>query len=673
MVKWMCGLRFAMRYPGWLIDLLALIFVVGGSVPPVLFGVGTGLDASWLWYDGYAFSHHLHWGQDVLWTYGPLGFLVLPYQYEHWSSWLAAEVAALLARFLWLFVLYVTVREVREKSRGFIELVPLMLSILYLEFEAIHLDVVTVSIAILLLLRRPFLQTRRHHCWSCEAILAGSLMALSGLIKFTSLMIAFPTVAAIGIMSLFLGSRRERSYAAMLLGAFVAAYLLGWLAAGQSLPHLISYARSSFALTSGYSPAMSVESQSRFLWIALALIVTYCVALLSISVRQGLRPSLWTVASTAFALFAAWKEGFVRADAGHTSIFYLFVSAMFLALGAVVLSARLSRSLWSVSAIVIVGYLVHSGLVTALQQPSQVWRRLTLAERLVAAPSLYTRWMEQARLRIRNDYPLPQGMAGAIRDHAVMSLPWDMLLPYAHDASLNAPPVPQLYSAYTAGLDRTDASWVASQGPSYTLLSLKSIDNRYPLFSAPRTYLQVFRWYCLLKASKKYALLKRLKHPHSARRVLVDDGWAAWDKKYVLPMRPRGASVLMGADIHLSIWGHLVGLLYKPSPMYVTLYLRNGQREGPFRYIFRVGDQALLVSPFMQSMRELSVWLRGKGQTLSVAAVRFSVKHDRWEYDGKIGLRFTYLADTRRECLQNEPVGNGSSLDGHRKKVSGNE
>src|SRR5215469_7324240 len=55
---------------------IALVILTVPSAPPDL-----GIDASWCAVLNWAHQHGLQFGQDVVFTYGPLGFLVAPYYF----------------------------------------------------------------------------------------------------------------------------------------------------------------------------------------------------------------------------------------------------------------------------------------------------------------------------------------------------------------------------------------------------------------------------------------------------------------------------------------------------------------------------------------------------------------------------------------------------------------
>ena len=122
----------------------------------------------------------------------------------------------------------------------------------------------------------------------------------------------------------------------------VAVFLLGWLAAGQSVTNIASYVRGSLSVAVGYSSAMQVTAgRSAEDWYAL-LVSALLVLLFALSVRG--KPGRYQVGGMlvlAGWLWAALKEGFVRHDDHDLTFFGLALAA--------VLLARLKRPLRAAS------------------------------------------------------------------------------------------------------------------------------------------------------------------------------------------------------------------------------------------------------------------------------------------------------------------------------------
>ncbi len=70
----------------FLLFLIVILWAMPSSlIPPML-----GLDPSWAMALGWAIQHHIQFGKDFIWTYGPLGFIIRPIFYPDHILWTIA-------------------------------------------------------------------------------------------------------------------------------------------------------------------------------------------------------------------------------------------------------------------------------------------------------------------------------------------------------------------------------------------------------------------------------------------------------------------------------------------------------------------------------------------------------------------------------------------------------
>lgn len=623
-----------------ILDTVSVVLIIIGTFPGPLYGLQSGLDPSWTWFDGYAFAHHLQWGSQVLWTYGPLGFMALPYQYPDWGVWVASYVASAIFRNMFLTLIFMTNRNVRGIQRTPFDLVPLILGFLFLEFEGIHVDVISLVVAVIIVFRLVLLTPEQQRHPFVESGIAGPVLAASSLIKFTSFIAAVLLLAAVATTLLVDRRGRYRRCTAVLITGFSTSFIIGWAVAGQKLGNLPAYLHAAFLISSGYSAAMSIPGSRHLALIAVAMVAGYGLALGWIGKAFGWKRAgaLGVIAGPLIFLF--WKEGFVRMDWGHVGIFYLFMAILFLVTSLLHGTSWASKTGVILSAGIIGAYWAQTGLMTPLLKPAQERDQVALAWKLVTHPALYARWSSGAMERVQRVYHIPRLIAATVRDRKLAVLPWDILEAPANGAKLKVPPVPQLYSTYTAWLDHTDARWLTRHGPRYVLLTIKSIDDRYPLFSAPRMYKTLFSHYCLLKAAKNNLLLARRDRPAADKETprSIRQSETRLGEKIKLADAHPGTAVTLIAHVKLSLLGRLVSMLYRPSPAFVTFYLDDGVIKGPYRFIYGVAGDGLLVSPFLDSTSAVARWLT-HGRGVAVKAVKFSVAGHAWEYDQSITFR----------------------------------
>ncbi len=150
---------------------------------------GDTLDVSWRWMLGYGLQHHLQWGQSILFTYGPLGFLASPYFYQDHMLW---SVAALIRMASWIifgFSFALILSRIQPETKTFIRFsLPLVIAWL---IGADLIDLATQSAFIGILLLMLALGDKRTNIVTISLLSGGILLAFGSLIKSTSLIISF--------------------------------------------------------------------------------------------------------------------------------------------------------------------------------------------------------------------------------------------------------------------------------------------------------------------------------------------------------------------------------------------------------------------------------------------------------------------------------------------------
>ena len=276
-----------------------------------------GLDPSWRMTLGYAMLHQLQFGVDLVFTYGPLGYLLPATNsgglYVDHLVW-QVGANAVFATTIWLL---------GRSLRGW------KLAIYYVTFVAFGVsygDAVHISMILLLalaLLREPVAVRR----WL--VVLAGAMLAVLALVKFTNLMLAVFAVACVAGHHAW--RRRWVDFGVVSVG-FGGSFLVGWALCGQHLGNLPAYFINSLNASLGYGDGMAVyETAPVFalgLGAALSVAGYYALTLYG---RRDFPRALAMALIAAATSFINWKHGYIRAD-GHVFAHYitcLLVAASF--------------------------------------------------------------------------------------------------------------------------------------------------------------------------------------------------------------------------------------------------------------------------------------------------------------------------------------------------------
>jgi hypothetical protein len=459
--------------------LLAVVVVTVLSWPLATIAPGVDLDASWRVALHMAAHARLDSGTQVVFTYGPLGFLSQPLLAYPWTTRFAFAAYGLTQ----LAVSAVVVLGLR-RMLGSLVLAVLAAIVVVAVIDQDPLSVAGFGLA-WAALGRDGEGGRRG---LVPVALLGALGGYAVLVKLNTGV----TVLALGAVVVLLGAtaRRGRSAAAWAGGALVAA-ALGWILTGQALTAAPQYLVRSLAVVSGYSEAMGYPDPARAwqTWVVVAVAAVGALAILLDARTGGGLRSRRTLGALLLWLgfaFTAFKAGFVRQDPGHVEITLASLLG-----GLCVLPLRaLTRVL---AAAVLVAVLV------AMLQPvgrtaSSVVRPVAHARALLDQASVMARGTElrrrivQARRDVGSQYAMNVGTFDAVKGHGVHVAPAFAAVAWANQLDWDPLPVFQDYLAYTGSLDRLNAR--ALSGPDAPARIARhsqngTIDQRNPDWDSP--------------------------------------------------------------------------------------------------------------------------------------------------------------------------------------------
>jgi hypothetical protein len=512
-----------------------------GMNPP-----GPGLDPSWNGGLTMATDQGLAFGREIVFSYGPLGFLQSRYI---WFGDLG------VLAFLFQAVVYVCfcLALVRALTRA----LPLLASAL----------AAFVLIAVLPLMEQPLLlavlvslalleEERPAHVLDGFVVAAATYAAFEALVKLST----GPIVVAIFLIAL-LGARAGGRRALAYLALFAVEALLLWLISGQSLGAIPDFLAETREVVSGYSGAMIREVEVPH-WKVVAASIAAAVTTIALVVaclagrfrdRRALFAGTGVMAVAGFTVF---KEGVVRTDAGHLSLYFSTACVLWIAI-------PWTRARWpwlvaGATAIALAGVPVRTpGLGTDLD----AWANVSYAAdqvRNLFSPGRRGELMEAGRSGMTATYDLDRETLAALRGHSVAVEPWEAGVAWAYDLEWKPLPVFQNYSAYTSGLDRLNAETAADpEGPERILrenpllvfpeFPTQDLDSRFGGWDPPEQQRAVLCNFVPLHGDDRWQVLGRVPErcgaPQPAGIAKAEEGEAV-----PVPAPHRGEAVFVRID-----------------------------------------------------------------------------------------------------------------------------
>lgn len=456
--------RIESRNPrSWLIGLIVALlgWQVGFETPT------RGLDQSW-WAGLYMAAHDgMRFGEDIVFTYGPLGILRTP--------WLFYSGTLSLIPYLYGAVIFsafsiALIAILRRRIGWFPAALVALALLLFLKQTELSVGLAMFA-SILIIERRP----------SSRGLLtfavAGGLLA--GIETLGKLSVG-PVIVVVLLLGLTGARARFRDVAVYLLTLIATAVGL-WLITGQSIGDLPGFIVNSVQIVSGYSEAMTLYDQpsqiANLLFVVLTAIAT---VVWTLSGRyQDRRADLAAGAIALVITFAFYKQAVIRIDGIHMAAYFALIALLWVAIPP-------RRGLLVVSLAGFAALAVTATLYSNSESPGPGHNPITnlgdfVSEgRTALSPGRQRREMAAARSDLQDEYGIEPRLLDEIGDRPVSVEPWETMAAWAYGLNWSPVPVFQNYSAYTTRLDEINSDRINSPDGPEVILRHTGRFKRFP-------------------------------------------------------------------------------------------------------------------------------------------------------------------------------------------------
>ncbi|MEM7051560.1 MAG: hypothetical protein AAF604_17970 [Acidobacteriota bacterium] len=554
----------------WLFPALLTAVLALWLFPGPYFSQAVGLDGSYAWGINAFEAHGAAWGADGAFTFGPLGYLLLPLDGDGHRGralifWLFAHglFVAAFARQAW-----------RHSDRA------TAFAVLMVAAEVLGLAFGYRLLALVILLLAAERRDRLPFATTWAALLVAALL----LARF-HLGIAAGACLLVHLLSeKRLSAWIEATVVAIAAGA--SAFVVCFQGSGQSV---LTWLTAQGQLATGFGAAMSLPNPDRAVLAAglVALVGGSVAAAAALRAGQG---RLWWLG--AVPLLLAFKHGFVRQD-GHVQIFFAFLVA-FAGLAMLFSEGRSAAALAALALLVALpGAPAAANHQTVLG--IEGWRHL----RALWTPSETAAALDRQSRRALDKRRLPGSFVADLRGvPSVDVVPWELTYLAANDLPWQPHPTLQLYTAYTEDLDQQVAAhFAADDAPERLLVHFESLGQRHLLWDTPRTWRQLLARYRPQRfdGRRQLALLTRrdgtapLARP-LAEQKLTGDQWVA------PPGGQAGRPLWAEIDLRPTLLDRLAQTLWRTPPVFLEIDL-GGERVHRHRLLPATAEGGLLVPP----------------------------------------------------------------------------
>jgi hypothetical protein len=551
-----------------------------------------GIDISWTQALHRAFAAHWQFGTDLVFTYGPWGFLGRGYYPPTY------RVAVATWTFFSLVFLCAGWRLARHFSENRLAAGLWLVSFTAAASLPVAEDVNDrlIAVGVLFLFLHFFVE--KGAVTPMQILLAGLLGWLS-LIKFTGLVESLVLVAVIAGDNLF----RHRRFP-WIVPVWLASFLCFWIAAGQHWISLKPFLVNSWRITSGYTEAMMLPSpvETRNLVIFLLLSGFLCGLTGWLAWRRHRYFSGLPVAGLGIIFFMIFKLGYVRAGWQHET-----TSAMVLvlvSLAALAVARPGAKPLFAAAATLLAASTLFTACVFNYWLPGnglgrQLARTFSLTSLFAPVAVPYTGYLrndfEKNLAAGRQESPLPS-VAGRVDLYS-----FNQNVLFAHALTYQPRPVIQSYSAFTPELAEMNAAHLRTGAAAGNIFfAVQTMDNHFPALDDGLSWLELLTRYDLRGATDDkvtYLLLSRAPVPRQFHLTPLRDVAARFGEPVSLPPATN-APIWVEIAFQKTLAGTLASTFFKPPELTLTVSLADHSQHC-YRLIPGMTRTGFLLSPLI--------------------------------------------------------------------------
>ena len=549
------------------------------------------LDSSWRMALGKFFLDGLQFGRDIVFTYGPLGFLMgKTYSGLLFWSLLAWQVVA--TSFFATLILFWS-----ERLTGWPRLCYFAFFVLFGVTYEDALHMLMIALAGFELLRRV---DRPWH-WSSSLLLL--MLATQAVAKFTNLLLAALVVGAAASFALW---RNHRTTAFRLLAWFGGGFLLIWMLCGQNPLNLPLYFLNSWYVSQGYQEVMGIATPPAPLWKALVVLAVLGTSLgLNLCTLKDRPRSIAAAVILGAFIHLNWKHGFVRSD-GHMVGFFYCALLPIVTFPVLLEDADPFRRLkrWSLAAAgVLCVFGIRDTIPALVDSVHYIFRnRIQTNLRQVTHLTELRAVYDELLMRELALYDLPHTRL-VVGNRSLDVFGYDQATAIYNKFNYRPRPVFQSYSAYTPELAKLNADYYLSdRAPEFVLLKVNSIDGRLPAMDDSIILYQLTQRYVFILNEKFFQLWQKTPAPADpaaqpqlvqSRKLAVGEPWSLEE----FNLQPLWVNI----DLRPSLLGRLRTFFYKPPLLQLAIEDTRGLTR-TYRMPAPMGRAGFIINPIIEDL-----------------------------------------------------------------------
>lgn len=332
---------------------------------------------------------------------------------------------------------------------------------------------------------------------------------------------------------------------------------------------------------------------------------------------------------TAFCLvsFVLFKQSVVRNDGEHLFAYLFFAPVLWIF--AVLFFGddfrRVRKIVVGLAAAVIIIGVLPLRHFTNRAEFNPLNRRKYYAQ-------IFTGGDEQTKNRAREHFKMPDDVLQSFGAKTADVMPLNVNLIYQNNLNYRPRPIFQSYAAFSDELINLNRqAYEGENAPEMIIFSNEIIDDRYALFDDQGAKIAMLEKYSVVKkfsfSENEYLLLEKNATSKSANLGAAENATITFYEDFAV--KDLNKMYLVKVKIDYSMFGKISRILYQPLRLKIVFTLDDGTTR-EFRAVNPILESGVIVNPFVETDEDYEKFFKGETQSLK------KIKSFRLEpfYDG---------------------------------------
>lgn len=563
---------------------ITVIFIITFPQLNPVFSIG--LDTSYVWAYNYLFNNNYQLLTNLVYPYGPLGFLKMPVEEANNLKYFLIFYSIIK---IWFSILFISLTDKNKVNNRIIAYITLF--VILLIFNSL-IDFIIAGIVFIHIYY--YLKNNK-----LPHIIAAVVLAFIGISIKSSVGVSAFSIIFVGFIIDTLKYKNLKKSLNFIIVALLSLIIIG-VSVFQGIVEMFIYLINVLRFSISYSSALAIFPDNN--WILLSLFLASILIIPFLIKEKNIK--------TAFLLmlpvfFASWKHAMTRQDMSHIMhmIWFLFLFWGIL----LIISEKNKKIILLLSVLSLTFFYSNSKTVWNFAPfKTEIIRINNFESTILNLDSFRKDAINRSKSNIAA-VKFDDNIKEIIGDNSIDSYPWE--LSYFAANNVNWQPRRTLQSgSYARWLDKLIAEdFDRNNGPRFIIMhylkdnwsgNFGSIDERYLLNDNPQTIKNIFNYYDVVKNTQDFILLEKNKSNNIINVIDEEPGITQWND-WIEVNYEDGEILRIKIKTRQTFAGKLKNFFYKSEPYYVD-YMFEDSTVLSYRFIPENAADGIWIEPFIR-------------------------------------------------------------------------